>query len=932
MSTADPAPAPALTVVVIVHDDAARLPNAVRSVLRQTLRSLEVVIVDDASTDGTAEVAAALVAEDPRVRATTLPVNSGGCGRPRNVGIELSTAPTVMFLDSDDRLERHACKNLLEALEDTGSDFAVGAVRREYVSTGGSSWWFRGLFDERRVVHGLADEPGFVEDVLSVNKLYRREFLDRTGLRFPEDVHFEDQLFSIQAYTEARSWAVIPEMVYVWNVYQSAGRRSITQRRGEIASLRHRLEVHRRIDAYIAARGDADLQRLKDQKFLRNDLRLYLRDVLLDDGVIERVLEEAGPYLRSIPADRYEDLTMSLRVVYGMALRGDVVGLRQAVQWNHHHVLALEVGRHGDRARVAARGSDTAPDPRWAEDALENTLLEVDPWVLDAPLPSVNLLHELTGVQQRGMRLVLRGRTVDPMGKLDDGDHALSLRLVRQAPRPTVTTDLPLTVVGADGHERRWEVEVGLPALAAAQDAVWVAYLLTRVRARTVRQPLLWALPPHAVEAGLPVWMRALGRAFEVAPTETGRPQLRVLMSRGLREKAGRRVETRVLPALRRRTRSLRPGSSSRWGRRAYAQLRRLPIRDDLVVFEAHLGTVYADSPKYVYEEMRRSRPGMRAVWVLPEGHEPPHPDVELVTRGSTAYLRALATARYWVDNQTFPGYVRKRPGQRYLQTWHGIPLKKMGRDVPGGKPVPLHPDRGVGAWDLLCVPNPYFEKVFVPAFGTTAELVRYGTPRNDPLVDGSLTREDARAALDVPPHARVVAYVPTFRESSPGATRHVELPVDVEELVGGLPQDVVLLVRAHYLNTVAVPGHLRYRVLDTTPVEDVNLVYAAADVLVTDYSSVMFDYAHLDRPMVFHVPDLDEYLAARGTYVDLPEIAPGPLTGTTAELAAALRSALDGEDVFADRRAGFRERWCGLEDGRASARALEALLGEGER
>ncbi|MEV5499705.1 glycosyltransferase family 2 protein, partial [Nonomuraea fuscirosea] len=104
---------PDCTVVVITYNDAARLPRAVRSVLGQSLRDLEVIIADDASTDGTPEVARRLEQADPRVRYLRRPVNSGGCGAPRNDGIDAAASPYVMFLDSDDELPRHACKSLL---------------------------------------------------------------------------------------------------------------------------------------------------------------------------------------------------------------------------------------------------------------------------------------------------------------------------------------------------------------------------------------------------------------------------------------------------------------------------------------------------------------------------------------------------------------------------------------------------------------------------------------------------------------------------------------------------------------------------------------------------------------------------------------------------------------------------------------------------
>ena len=159
--------------------------------------------------------------------------------------------------------------------------------------------------------------------------------------------------------------------------------------------------------------------------------------------------------------------------------------------------------------------------------------------------------------------------------------------------------------------------------------------------------------------------------------------------------------------------------------------MRRLPLDRGLVVFEANMGRIYGDSPKYVYEAMRRTRPDIKAVWVLPEGHPAPAPDVDVVRRGR-AYMNALARAAYWVDNQTFPGYVRKRPGQRYLQTWHGIPLKKMGRDEPGtSRPTAARPGRRrVGRARGA---HPYFEASSCPrsttARGWCATARRATTP-----------------------------------------------------------------------------------------------------------------------------------------------------------------------------------------------------------
>nr|WP_240977928.1 CDP-glycerol glycerophosphotransferase family protein [Knoellia sp. DB2414S] len=401
-------------------------------------------------------------------------------------------------------------------------------------------------------------------------------------------------------------------------------------------------------------------------------------------------------------------------------------------------------------------------------------------------------------------------------------------------------------------------------------------------------------------------------------------------MAPGLRRRVTNRITKRYQPALEEQvTKHWRDADTAKAQRRLYQGWRQLPLDRRLVVFEANLGTIYGDSPKYVYEAMRRLHPQMKAVWVLPPDHEPPHPDVEVVERGSAAYRRVLARAAYWVDNQTFPSYIRKRPEQRYLQTWHGIPLKKMGHDEPGAPPPPPQPDRGVGAWDELCVPNRYFEETFVPAYRYAGGLVRYGTPRNDALVDGSMTQQEARRLLDLPQDARVVLYAPTFRQDNRSKRLAVEVPFDVEAFLEGMDDNTYLLLRPHYLNRIRVPASVRHRTLDTASVEDVNILYHAADVLVTDYSSVMFDYALLRKPIVFYTYDYGEYLATRGTYFDLLEVGPGPFVTTTRELVAAVASAQTDRAEYAAKYQHFLERYCGDEDGSASERAVRALLGE---
>lgn len=286
---------PDISVVVIVFNDAERLPTAVQSVLDQTLQNVEVIIADDHSTDGSYEVAQQLAARSDRVRAIQLAENSGGCGEPRNQGVAVARGRYVMFLDSDDTLELNACRNMLDAAENTGADLVSGLCVRVHTDNrhGKTVKWYPWLYRETRTFDSVAEIPDLlVFDTLSTNKCYRREFLLENELTFPRGIHYEDLLFSAQAYLAATRITLIPNTVYYWNVVEKAAEKSISNRRHEIRNLADRVEIHRRIDRILAELGHDELKLHKDRKFLKNDLVLYLRDLpFLDEDYWHRFAE-----------------------------------------------------------------------------------------------------------------------------------------------------------------------------------------------------------------------------------------------------------------------------------------------------------------------------------------------------------------------------------------------------------------------------------------------------------------------------------------------------------------------------------------------------------------------------------------------------------------------------------------------------------------
>ncbi len=320
------------------------------------------------------------------------------------------------------------------------------------------------------------------------------------------------------------------------------------------------------------------------------------------------------------------------------------------------------------------------------------------------------------------------------------------------------------------------------------------------------------------------------------------------------------------------------------------AELRR-PLDENLALYAAYWYRGYACNPAAIYEAARRLAPQIRGVWIvrrdrvhtLPEG-------VEYVVAGTAAYHRMLARARWLINNVNFPDGVAKRPGSVHVQTHHGTPVKVMGLDQQRYPLGAVGMDfagllRRVDRWDYSVTSNSFSTQMWERAYPAGYTTLEVGYPRNDRLV--TATTEEVlrlRAALGAGLGEQVVLYAPTHREHLP----RYRPPFDPERLLDALGPSGLLLVRSHYFEDadrrVRHPAN-RDRIVDVTDHPRVEDLYLAADVLVTDYSSAMFDYAVLDRPIVVYAPDWDAYRLTRGVYFDITAEAPGPVARTFAGL-----------------------------------------------
>ena len=366
------------------------------------------------------------------------------------------------------------------------------------------------------------------------------------------------------------------------------------------------------------------------------------------------------------------------------------------------------------------------------------------------------------------------------------------------------------------------------------------------------------------------------------------------------------------------------------------AMLRSAPVRD-AVFFVSWKGKSCTDNPLGIAEELRRRGDDREHLWAITDWSVPVPEGGTGVLRGTEEYYEALARSKYLISNDDMQLPFRKRDGQFYLQTWHGTPLKRIGFDITNpqfisGTAYFDHLARDVAQWDLLLSPNPFSTPIMRRAFRYDGEIGEYGYPRNDLLCRADTAEVAARVRdrLGLPAGKRVVLYAPTWRDNqvyANGRRYRFDMRLDLERAWRELGEDHVFLIRGHHHMADDVPAGMRDGfALNVTAYPDITELYLVSDVLVTDYSSAMFDYAVTGRPILFFTYDLAEYRdSLRGFYFDFEAEAPGPLLADSAEVIEAIRDVDAVAAAHRDAYQRFAARFCSLDDGKAASASATA-------
>ncbi|MBL4966664.1 bifunctional glycosyltransferase/CDP-glycerol:glycerophosphate glycerophosphotransferase [Bacillus halotolerans] len=386
--------------------------------------------------------------------------------------------------------------------------------------------------------------------------------------------------------------------------------------------------------------------------------------------------------------------------------------------------------------------------------------------------------------------------------------------------------------------------------------------------------------------------------------------------------------------------RSLRQGLKSLKKFKIYCYRKffiKMPFKENYIVFESFLGKNYSDSPRDIYEYMVDNNLDYKYVWIFNDKHKKIPGPAKVVKRFSFKYYYYLGVSRYWVSNSRIPMHIDKRKENIYLQTWHGTPLKRLVFDMkeiysanPNYKKNFYIQSR---RWDYLIAPNKYSSEIFKSAFLFEKNMLETGYPRNDILYRDNQPKKinDIKAKIGIPLDKKVILYAPTWRDDDFYAAGKYKfnLKLDLQKMKEKLGEDYVIALRMHYFiaDEIKTDGVEDFA-FNLSKYDEIAELYLISDILITDYSSVFFDYANLKRPILFFAYDLEKYRdKLRGFYINIEEDVPGPVVKTSNDVINSILNIEDVQHQFKEKYDDFYARFCSWHDGNSTEKVVKQVF-----
>jgi CDP-glycerol glycerophosphotransferase len=370
----------------------------------------------------------------------------------------------------------------------------------------------------------------------------------------------------------------------------------------------------------------------------------------------------------------------------------------------------------------------------------------------------------------------------------------------------------------------------------------------------------------------------------------------------------------------------------------------KLPIKNDTILYESFLGKNYSDSPKSIFKYLiENDNRDWKHVWILnnkeiiENEEEFKNKNVKIIKRFGWKYFYYVTISKYFVLNMRQPKWLYKKDDQVILSTWHGTPLKRLVFDMENVTSANKNYKKDFynqsRNWNYLIAANKYSEEIFESAFMYPKEnILTYGYPRNDILTNHTKSYKNmVKEKLGLPSSKKVILYAPTWRDDEfhSAGNYKFKLQLDLDLLREELGNEYVIALRMHYFisDNMDLTGFESFA-YDFSKYNDINDLYIVSDVLITDYSSVFFDYAILKKPILFYTYDLDKYKnMLRGFYIDVNKDLPGPLLLSNNEVLDSIKNIDKVNENFKEKYEDFYNKYCYLEDGSASKRIINTVI-----
>lgn len=369
--------------------------------------------------------------------------------------------------------------------------------------------------------------------------------------------------------------------------------------------------------------------------------------------------------------------------------------------------------------------------------------------------------------------------------------------------------------------------------------------------------------------------------------------------------------------------------------------LKVFPVNDRVIFFESSVGRNYSGNPKYIYEELVNQGldKKFRCIWSLENTSLEIPGNAKKVKRTGLCYLYYLAVAKIWICDTRLPTFIVKRPETTYIQMWHGTPLKKLAMDM---EILNMSEDmelseykrlfkKNTETWDYLISQSDYTTERFKSCFDFKKEILPIGFPRNDILFkkDNKKAIESIKKDYNLPLDKKIILYAPTWRDDEfyENGIYKFSTQINLDLLKKELGSTHIILAKLHYLVNDPVDwSNYEGFVYKCDHLHDIQELYLISDILVTDYSSVIFDYALLKRPMVIYAYDYEKYRDnLRGFYFNIFEEFPGPVVKNNKDLVDSIKN-YDPES-YREKYSKFLTKFTNFDKGNASSKIVNLIL-----